>query len=42
MEFLYNIFIKDGGWLTILNGLRVTVEISALSLLFGTLLGALL
>ena len=42
MEVLYNIFIKDGGWLTILNGLRVTVEISALSLLFGTLLGALL
>lgn len=45
MEFadlLYKIFIKDGGWLTILNGLRVTVEISALSLLFGTLLGAVL
>lgn len=45
MEFtdlLYKIFIKDGGWLTILNGLRVTVEISALSLLFGTMLGALL
>ena len=42
MEVLYNIFIKDGGWLTILNGLRVTVEISALSLLFGTVLGALL
>ena len=42
MEVLYNIFIKDGGWLTILNGLRVTVEISALSLLFGTMLGALL
>ena len=42
MELIYNIFIKDGGWLTILNGLRVTVEISALSLLFGTLLGSLL
>ena len=42
MEVLYNIFIKDGSWLTILNGLWVTVEISALSLLFGTLLGALL
>lgn len=42
MEVLYNIFIKDGGWLTILNGLRVTVEISAFSLLFGTVLGALL
>ena len=42
MELIYNIFIKDGGWLTILKGLQVTVEISALSLLFGTLLGALL
>ena len=45
MEFtdlLYRIFIKDGGWLTILNGLLVTVQISALSLLFGTMLGALL
>ena len=42
MEVLYNIFITDGGWLTILNGLRVTVEISAFSLLFGTVLGALL
>lgn len=45
MEFtdlLYKIFIKDGSWLTILNGLRVTVEISALSIVFGTLLGALL
>lgn len=45
MEFtdlLYKIFLKDGGWLTILNGLWVTVQISALSLLLGTLLGALL
>ena len=42
MELIYNIFIKDGGWLTILKGLQVTVEISALSLLFGTLLGSLL
>ncbi|MBR4384748.1 MAG: ABC transporter permease subunit, partial [Selenomonadaceae bacterium] len=42
MELIYNIFIKDGGWLTILNGLKVTVEISALSLLFGTVLGSLL
>ncbi|MBE8954102.1 MAG: amino acid ABC transporter permease [Quinella sp. 2Q5] len=41
-ELLYKIFLKDGGWLTILNGLRVTVEISALSLLFGTLFGSLL
>ena len=45
MEFtdlIYKIFLKDGGWLTILNGLWVTVQISALSLLLGTLLGSLL
>ena len=45
MEFtdiLYKIFIKDGSWLTILRGLWVTVQISGLSLLFGTLLGSLL
>ena len=45
MEFtdlLYKIFLKDGGWLTILNGLWVTVQISALSLLLGTILGSLL
>ena len=45
MEFtdlLYKIFVKDGSWLTILNGLWVTVKISALSLLFGTLFGSLL
>ena len=45
MEFtdlLYKIFVKDGSWLTILNGLWVTVQISALSLLLGTLLGSLL
>ncbi len=45
MEFfdlLHKIFLKDGGWLTILNGLWVTVQISALSLLIGTLLGSLL
>ena len=45
MEFtdlLYKIFIKDGGWLTILRGLWVTVQISGLSLLFGTLFGSLL
>lgn len=45
MEFtdlIYKIFIKDGSWLTILNGLWVTVQISALSLLLGTLFGSLL
>ncbi len=41
-ELIYKIFIKDSGWLTILNGLWVTVQISALSLLFGTLLGSLM
>ncbi|MBO4401760.1 MAG: amino acid ABC transporter permease [Selenomonadaceae bacterium] len=42
MELVYKIFIKDGAWLTILNGLWATVEISALSLLFGTIIGAAL
>ncbi len=41
-EVIYKIFLKDGGWLTILNGLWVTVQISALSLLLGTLFGSLL
>lgn len=42
LEILHKIFVKDGSWLTILNGLWVTVQISALSLLFGTLFGSLL
>ena len=42
MELVYHIFIKDGAWLTILNGLWATVQISALSLIFGTILGALI
>ena len=42
MELIYDIFIKGGAWLTILNGLWATVQISALSLLFGTILGAVL
>ena len=42
METVYAIFIKDGAWLTILKGLWATVQISALSLLFGTILGALI
>ena len=36
LELLNKIFLKDGGWLTILSGLWVTVQISALSLVFGT------
>ncbi len=42
MELIYKIFIANGAWQTILNGLWATVQISALSLLFGTLLGALI
>lgn len=42
LDLLHKIFLKDGGWLTILNGLWVTVQISALSLLLGTILGSLL
>ena len=42
MELIYDIFIKGGAWLTILNGLWATVQISALSLLFGTILGAVI
>lgn len=38
-EILYKILIQGGSWNTILKGLWVTVRISALSLLFGTLLG---
>ena len=38
-DTLYTIFVKDGAWLTILKGLWATMQISALSLLFGTLLG---
>ncbi len=38
---LYKILIKGGSWMTILKGLGVTVQISAFSLLFGTILGAL-
>ena len=37
---LYLILIKDGSWKTILGGLWMTVRISALALLLGTLLGA--
>lgn len=37
---LYKILIQGGSWKTILGGLWVTVQISALALLLGTLLGA--
>lgn len=38
---LYRILIYGGSWKTILGGLWVTVKISALSLVLGTVLGAL-
>ena len=39
---LYTILIKGNSWKTILEGLWVTLQISALSLALGTLLGALI
>ena len=39
---LYVILIKDGSWKTILGGLWMTIRISALALLLGTLLGAVI
>ena len=39
---LYTILIKGDSWKTILEGLWVTLQISALALLLGTLLGALI
>ncbi len=39
---LYVILIKGNSWKTILDGLWVTVQISALALLLGTVLGALI
>lgn len=39
---LYKILIQGGSWKTILGGLWVTIQISALALLIGTVLGALI
>ena len=39
---IYEIFVKNDAWLTILKGLLVTVEISAFSLLCGTILGSVI
>lgn len=39
---IYDILIAGGAWVTILNGLWATVKISALSLLLGTILGAVI
>ena len=41
-EILYKILIQGGSYNTILKGLGATVNISVFSLLFGTLLGALI
>ena len=38
---LYKILIQGGSWKTILGGLWVTIQISALALVLGTVLGAL-
>ena len=40
MSRLYDIFIANGAWKTILSGLFMTLRISGLSLLLGTILGA--
>lgn len=42
LEMIEKIFISGGAWQTILKGLAVTVEVSALSLFFGTILGAVI
>ena len=39
---IYDILIAGGAWITILNGLWATVKISVLSLLLGTILGAVI
>lgn len=41
-EILYKILIQGGSYMTILKGLNVTVQISLFSLIFGTLLGAVI
>lgn len=41
-EILYKILIQGGSYMTILKGLSATVQISLFSLIFGTLLGAVI
>ena len=41
-EILYRILIQGGSYMTILKGLNATVQISLFSLIFGTLLGAVI
>jgi len=42
LQLLNRIFVQNGAWLTILKGVWATVQISALSLVFGTLLGSVI
>jgi len=41
LEQIYNNLIAGNAWLTIIKGIGVTVKISVLSLLLGTIIGAL-
>ena len=41
-NLIYKIFIADSSWLTILTGVWVTIEISLLSIMVGTILGAVI
>ena len=40
MNNIYELLIESGMWRSVLSGLLVTLKISALSVLFGTILGA--
>lgn len=42
LDKIYSLLIAGGAWLTILKGLWSTIQISALSLVLGTILGALI
>ncbi len=42
LTLIHRIFFAEGAWLTLGKGILVTVEISLLALLLGTLLGAVL
>lgn len=42
IDKIYDILVAGGAWLTLLNGLWATVKISALALLLGTVLGAVI
>ena len=40
MDMIYELLIESGMWKSILSGLLVTLKISALSVVFGTIIGA--